>query len=573
MKNMIYDTLKTEYFDDALVGIPFDFYPRPSLRRESFLNLNGYWDYAETDGEIPEQFGEKILVPYPPESALSGIERQTGENKFSVYRRYFDLPSGFLKDRFILHFGAVDTVCSVYLNGTPLGEHEGGYLPFSFDCTEHIKPSGNELCVVCKGDLTRTYPYGKKKKNRGGMWYTPTSGIWQTVWAESVPLEYITGIQIRTDMNAAYIKVLGAVDGACLKLCESGEVFEIKDGRVNVCPKEKRLWSPESPELYYFEIYSGNDSVGGYFGLREIGIKSCDGIPRLTLNGRPYLFNGLLDQGYFPDGILTPATVEGFKNDILKTKSLGFNTLRKHIKIEPEIFYYLCDTLGMVVFQDMVNNSGYSFILDTALPTIGLRRLPDCFRHRNRRTRDIFKAHMKATLEHLYNFPSILYYTIFNEGWGQFSSDEMYRLAKSIDDSRVIDSTSGWFVRKESDVDSRHVYFKPVKIGKIGERPVVISEFGGYSHRVSGHLFGEENYGYKMFESREDFEAEFDRLYLEEILPGIKKGICALIYTQVSDVEDETNGVMTYDRRVLKLDAKKTSDIMNRLTEEMKRSI
>ncbi len=569
MKNDIFETLKTEFYDEALRGCPFDVYPRPTMVRDSFLNLNGSWDYAETEGDIPESFTEKILVPYPPESILSGIGRQVGDGKYSVYRRFFDIPKGFLKDRFVLRFGAVDTLCRVYLNGRLLGEHEGGYLPFSFDATELILAENNELTVIAKGDLTRTYPYGKKKKNRGGMWYTPTSGIWQTVWAESIPEAHIERLRITTDMHSAIIEASGAIDGAVLELTESGEQFVVTNGKVVVKPKEIRLWSPENPALYDFIIRSGEDAVKGYFALREIGIKEFNGIPRLTLNGSPYLFNGLLDQGYYPDGILTPASIGAFEKDIKVAKSLGFNTLRKHIKIEPEIFYHLCDKLGMVVFQDMVNNSNYSFIIDTALPTIGFKRFPDKFRHRNKRTREIFKKHMKETIEHLYSFPSVLYYTVFNEGWGQFCADEMYKIAKELDGTRIIDATSGWFTQKESDVDSRHVYFKPVRVKRATNRPIVISEFGGYSHRVPDHLFGKANYGYKMFKTPEQFRESFERLYLEEILPGISSGISALIYTQVSDIEDETNGVMTYDRKVIKLDEEQTSEIMKRLYTEM----
>jgi hypothetical protein len=299
-------------------------------------------------------------------------------------------------------------------------------------------------------------------------------------------------------------------------------------------------------------------------------VKKVNGIPRLTLNGEPYLFNGLLDQGYFPDGIFLPATSDGYRQDILQAKSCGFNMLRKHIKVEPEVFYYLCDSLGMVVFQDMVNNSSYSFIIDTALPTVGFKRLPILFRHKKKRVREIFEKEMYGTMEHLGFFPSVLYYTVFNEGWGQFCADKMYRKAKNFAPDRIIDATSGWFYRTESDVDSRHVYFKPVKLGKTDSRPVVISEFGGYSHRVKDHIFGEDEYGYSSFASREEFSEAFERLYGEELLPQIKEGICALVYTQISDVEDETNGILTYDRAVMKLKPDRTKALMKKLYDEIK---
>lgn len=570
-KRIVFDTLKTEFYEKVDKNSPFNVYPRPTLVRESFFSLNGLWDYAVSNETVPDLFYEKILVPYPPESLLSGVGRQVEDGLSSVYRRSFDLPDGFIKDKVILHFGAVDTICKVILNDIQIGKHAGGYLPFSLDVTNLIKEKNNVITVITIGDLSRVYPYGKKKKNRGGMWYTPTSGIWQTVWLESVPENYVKRLKITTDTESATIKVSGACDGAVLRLLDSGEEFPIKKNEVTLTPKDKHLWSPEDPYLYRFEIQSGEDRIESYFALREIGIKSVGGIKRLTLNGKPYLFNGLLDQGYFPDGILTPATPEAFERDILVAKSLGFNTLRKHIKIEPDIFYHLCDRLGMVVFQDMVNNSSYSFILDTALPTLGIKRIPDKLRHRNKLTRKIFLNHMKDTIEHLHSFPSVLYYTIFNEGWGQFSADAVYEEAKKLDPTRIFDATSGWFTQKKSDVDSRHVYFKPVKVKGPSERPIVISEFGGYSYRAEGHLFGAANYGYKIFNTEDELMESFERLYLQEILPGIKNGISALIYTQVSDVEDETNGIMTYDRKVVKLDVSRTAQINERLKEEFEK--
>ena len=294
------------------------------------------------------------------------------------------------------------------------------------------------------------------------------------------------------------------------------------------------------------------------------------GKKRITLNGEPYLFNGLLDQGYFPDGIFLPATSDGYKEDILTAKALGFNMLRKHIKIEPECFYYLCDTLGMAVFQDAVNNSDYSFLRDTLLPTIGLKRLSDKKLHKCKRARKIFTETALGMTAHLYNHPSVLYYTIFNEGWGQFSADEVYKIVKDSDKTRIIDATSGWFIRHKSDVESHHVYFKKLKAKSPRKRPVVISEFGGYSHRCEGHLFGDKNYGYKTFKSREEFEENVKKLYLCEVLPLVKKGVSALVYTQISDVEDETNGFLTYDRRVLKVNPETFAEISKSLQEASK---
>ena len=561
----IFKTLTTTYSENMDKDMPWAQYPRPSMVRDSYFCLNGRWDFSVSEGEAAGDYSEKILVPFPPESMLSGIERQIPEGSYTHYRRFFTLPDNFLGKRVILHFGAVDNICRVFLNGKEIGSHFGGYLPFSFDITDELNEGENELYVRVFDDLSGLYPYGKQKRNRGGMWYTPISGIWQTVWMEAVPESYIERLIITPTMNEVNIRVIGGRDKKRITL--EGESYEFTGESITLTPKNVRNWSPESPYLYDFSLESGEDRVESYFALREVGIKSFNGIPRFTLNGKPYLFNGLLDQGYYPDGIFLPATEDGYRDDIIRMKEYGFNTLRKHIKIEPEIFYNLCDRLGMIVFQDMVNNSKYSFFYDTALPTVGFKSIPE-----KRRTPEAmaqFEAEMYGTLEHLYNFPCILYYTVFNEGWGQFKADLMYKKAKEKDPTRIIDATSGWFKRKESDVDSRHVYFRAVKLGRIGKRPVVISEFGGYAHRVEGHLFSDGNYGYSNFDSREAFENAFIKLYGEEIKPLISRGVSALIYTQVSDVEDETNGILTYDRRVAKLDKEKIRPLMSELYAEI----
>ena len=568
-EKIIFPTLKTPYIDEMDKTTPWNEYPRPSMVRDSFICLNGEWDYATcNEGDTPE-YKDKILVPFPPESLLSGIEKLVPEGHLMHYRRTFTVPEGFNKGHVILHFGAIDTISTVYVNGNKLATHEGGYLPFSFDITEALVDGENELYVVVKDELDLNYPYGKQTKNRGGMWYTPVSGIWQTVWLESLPEKYVAKIKVTPTKNNVTINLLGGEKHKKITL-ESGEVFEFDGDEVTIAPKEIHLWSPENPYLYYFTLECGEDKIESYFALREIGVKNIGGIPRLTLNGEPYLFNGLLDQGYYPDGIFLPATSKGYEDDILNSKACGFNMLRKHIKVEPEIFYHLCDKLGMVVFQDMVNNSSYSFFIDTVLPTIGFKRVPILFRHKKKKSREIFEEHMYGTLDHLHFFPSILYYTIFNEGWGQFSADRMYGKAKAFDPTRIYDATSGWFWRRHSDVDSRHVYFKKVKIGRRDGRPIVISEFGGYSHRVKDHIFGESEYGYGGFETVEEYEAALMKLYGEEIKPLISKGICALVYTQVSDVEDETNGILTYNRKVLKLNKEKVSSLMDQLYSEIK---
>jgi len=548
------NTLTTDFSENMDRTSPHGEYPRPMLKRDSFLSLNGLWDFAYARTE-PKEYKKKILIPFPPESSLSGIGRTHTDEELLFYRRNFTIPGGFKKEKILLHFGAVDQTCKVFINGCKVGENEGGYLPFFFDITDFLRDGENEIKVVAKDTLSSIYPYGKQKKKRGGMWYTPVSGIWQTVWLESTPRSPINNIKITPTQKSVKIELDTEAKQKKLTLKDSGEVFVFEENEITLTPSEIKLWTPENPYVYRFTLETETDKIESYFALREIDVKRVRGVPRLCLNGEPYLFHGLLDQGYFPDGIYLPATIEGYKKDITTAKALGFNMLRKHIKIEPAVFYYLCDTLGMVVFQDMVNNSDYSFIRDTALPTVGLKRIPDKNLHKDKETREIFKNHAKETLAHLYNHPSILCYTIFNEGWGQFCADEVYCELKALDKTRVFDSTSGWFFQSKSDLDSHHVYFKKLKTKIHPERPTFISEFGGYSHRCEGHLFGDGNYGYKSYEKLEDFESALEALYLDEVLPLVKKGVSALVYTQISDVEDETNGFLTYDRKVLKVDA------------------
>ena len=558
MKDSVYTTLITPYAEKMDYDHPWNIYPRPAFVRDSFFSLNGRWDFEVISKDnIPEKYTETIIVPFPPESILSGIERRMPKKSYLAYRRYFTLPSGFMKDRVILHFGAVDQVCKVYLNGNFVGENRGGYIPFSFDITDHLRGTDNELVVIAKDALSKKYPYGKQKDKRGGMWYTPVSGIWQTVWIESLPKKAILSISIDQNSKNAKITINSEAESAKLVLIDSGETFEFKCNTVTVEPKDAKLWTPDTPYLYRFYIETEYDRIESYFALRSLSITEVNGKKRMCLNGEPYFFSALLDQGYYPDGIFLPATAAGYEDDILLAKRLGFNTLRKHIKIEPMIFYYLCDKLGMIVFQDMVNNSSYSFILDTALPTIGLKKMLPKLRHRNNETRSIFLTEMEKTAKLLYNTPSVCLYTVFNEGWGEFCPDEVYNKLKKIDSTRFIDATSGWFYGKESDLDSRHIYFKMPNIKKPNGRPFFLSEFGGFSLRVDKHLFGKKNYGYSIYRDKESFTDAVYKLYTEGTAPLIKDGLCGTVYTQISDVEDETNGLITYDRRVVKIDESK----------------
>ena len=556
--------LTTPYQEKMDRACPHAYHPTPQLKRPGYLCLNGEWDFALTKSESTDELGEKILIPFPPESALSGIERAVMPDDFMHYRRSFTLPDDFKGKRAYLHFGAVDQTCKVYLNGALLGEHEGGYLPFSFDITDKLIDGEGEIYLVAHDGLDHKYPYGKQKYKRGGMWYTPVSGIWQTVWLEARPENHVEDIKITPCEKGVKIVVTGGDAHKKITLTESGEVFEFEGSIATIEPRDLKLWTPETPYLYEFTLEAGEDVIESYFAIRWVDVREVGGVKRICLNGEPYLFNGLLDQGYYPDGIFVPATEEGFSDDIKMAKSAGFNMLRKHIKIEPMIFYYLCDKLGIAVFQDMINNGNYSFFKDTALPTVStvtLQKMNDKRFNRNKEARAIFEEAMYLSADHLYNVPSLVYYTVFNEGWGQFNADEMYQKLKGYDPTRIIDATSGWFRRHESDVDSRHIYFRALAPKKLDGRPLVISEFGGYAHGVDGHRYSEKIYGYRVFNTPEEYEDAICTLYDTEVRHLVEGGASAFVYTQVSDVEDEINGLVTYDRQVIKIDVDRLKKI------------
>ncbi|MBQ6292641.1 MAG: glycoside hydrolase family 2 [Lachnospiraceae bacterium] len=553
-------------------GRKWDAYPRPQMVRENWQNLNGLWAF----GTDPERLKEQILVPFCPESLLSRIGRTFPEGTLFCYRREFMVSLPLEGRRLLLYFGAVDQIAEVFVNGVKAGSHTGGYLPFSFDITELVRPDAeNELFVKVRDDLNHDLPWGKQKRDRGGMWYTPVSGIWQTVWLESVPETYIRRLVIHTDECSASIRAEGVSDGVIevARESENGGALlltcALKNGEARIVPPYPHVWSPEDPYLYRFTLKAGEDEVSSYFALRRFSTKEVNGIPRLCLNGEPYFFNGLLDQGYFSDGIYTAPSPREYERDIRRMKALGFNTLRKHIKIEPEQFYYDCDRLGMVVFQDMVNCGDYSFLRDTALATAGLK-ISDKKSPVSAAARENFLAAMEETVRHLGSHPSIALWTAFNEGWGQFDADGVYERLKKLDPDRFVDAASGWFEQKESDVTSRHVYFKKVKPVE-SERPFLLSEFGGYVYQIPEHsAVPDKVYGYKICKTRETFVKDLRTLYLEQILPLIPQGLCGAVYTQVSDVEEETNGLLTYDRKKAKITPGEFADIAPLLTEAVK---
>ena len=527
--------------------MPWDVYPRPQMRRDSYVNLNGLWELSVEDQKF------SVRVPFPVESTLSGVAQHFPEASALCYQREFDLPAGFDKGRVLLHIGAADQTAVVYVNDQRIGYHEGGYESFTYDITDHLQAK-NRIKIICIDDLENLkFPYGKQvlPEKRGGMWYTPVSGIWQTVWLENVPENYIHKLKIVNRGNGVTISAQPEMEGTVI-IPELGE-FPLG---ATITPESPHFWSPEDPYLYDFTVKTAEDEVHSYFAIRSLEVKTVDGLPRLCLNGKPYFFHGLLDQGYWPDGLFTPAKPECYAEDILAMKNLGFNTLRKHIKVEPEEFYYQCDKLGMIVWQDMVNNSDYGYVRDTVLPTLGWQVSPDGWMHSDPSHRKMFLQGCKTTVEQLYNHPCICYWTIFNEGWGQFDSDRVREDFKKLDDTRFVDATSGWWRARNTDVDSRHIYFNQWWQLKKDKKPVVLSECGGLTYPETDHIFNPDNsYGYKICKSREELNGGFEELYRKNFIPFVKsKGLCATIYTQVSDVEDEINGLLTYDRQVCKMD-------------------
>lgn len=540
---------------------PLPEYPRPQLRRESFLNLNGVWQYAvSTLNSEPEEYDGDIVVPFPLESELSGVGRVLQPGEYLWYRREFTLPEDFNVGRVLLHFGAVDQCARVWVNGMDACTHTGGYLPFSADITDLLFEGENTLVVRVTDDTDRSYhTRGKQKLKPGGIWYSPVSGIWQTVWCESVPENYISSLFITPHLEDGSVELLVMGEGAVHAVID-GDAYDFEAGTSALLKlREVRAWSPEEPYLYKLELAMGDDRVESYFAMRSVGIgEDRNGVKRLLLNGKPYFQNGLLDQGWWPDGLYTAPSDEALAFDIAAAKTMGFNMLRKHVKVEPLRWYYHCDRLGMLVWQDMPNGGGAYSALTVSAPLLtGSHSRDDKyskFARREEKGRDEFREELLDMVSHLYNAPSIVTWVIFNEGWGQFDSDKCAEAVLELDSSRILDRTSGWHDQGSGELRSIHLYFddykhKPDKLG----RCVVLSEFGGYTLPIDGHAWPGKPFGYKKFDSQEKFRRALTLLYDGQIRPACMSGLAAAIYTQLTDVENELNGLITYDRRVIKL--------------------
>lgn len=562
--------LMTKWGEDLNKNCPLSEYPRPQFKRDSYFNLNGMWqcEFCESE-EIPSEFSYDIVVPFSPEAPLSGVNRTLKSTEYLIYNKKFDLPDGFNKGRVFIHFGAVDQIAKVYINGQFVGVHHGGYTPFTFEITEQIKEH-NVINVVVR-DLTEKNEYsrGKQKTNRGGIWYSAQSGIWQTVWLESTPADYIPNVRITPDFDSQTVKFETENDLTVQKLVYDGDnlIADTTDDVVKI--DNAKEWSPENPFLYNLIFKYKDDEVHSYFGIRKFSVgKDGSGMPRLMFNNKPYFMNGLLDQGYYPDGFLTPPSNEAMEFDVKSVKNLGFNMLRKHIKIEPMLWYHYCDVNGIIVWQDMINGGGNYGLEVSAIPFVGIN-LDDTnykiFKRTSLEARKLYYKELDEMVTALYNCPCIAVWVPFNEGWGQFDSNYAYTLLKSMDNTRIVDSASGWHDRGNTDVISKHIYFTPIKVHS-GNKPWCLTEFGGLSIRVKGHTFNNKMFGYKIFNSKEGLTKAYKNLFEKTIIPQIKDGLSATVYTQVTDVEDELNGLFTYDRKVQKID----TDVLKSINERVK---
>lgn len=630
--------LETPWTKEASEDIPLNEYPRPLMVRNNWINLNGFWNYTITKSDKrPGKFSGKIRVPFSPEAKLSGVNRQLKPDETLWYFRRMSLPEGFMQpeDRLLLHFGAADQFCCVYIDGHCAGSHSGGYLPFSMDITSlvHQRQPISILIGIRDASDTSYHSRGKQQLKSGGMFYTAQSGLWQTVWMEAVPAKYMKSLRITPDYDASTIKIrictedsgdiaphtddtgcrtekhpggsgtysvpdtdtlsgaytardayttsgtyttTDALQVSCriyapIRLGPEGvnesvctevisEACLSPRHEISIPVPQVKAWTPETPWLYPVKLTYGRDVVYTYFALRKCNVQiDHQGTPRLFLNNRPYFQTGVLDQGYWPDGLYTAPTDDALIYDIRTMKSLGFNMLRKHAKVEPQRWYFHCDRLGMLVWQDMVNGgTTYHHWFVTYLATLFHFLHVDVkdihrtiLSRRSRLGRQEYVNEAREMLRCLYNHPSIVCWVPFNEGWGQFSTKKVTNLLNTLDPQRLVDSASGWFDQDCGDIKSLHYYFFTLRVPK-DKRVLALSEFGGYSFRIPEHSACPKVYGYRIFHSRDELTKGYEGLMRDVIFPTVREGISATVYTQLSDIEEEVNGILTYDRKEMK---------------------
>lgn len=575
------DKIMTKWAADVNPKAPLPEYPRPQLKRGDWTNLNGLWQYAITaasEQRLPTNFDGQILVPYPVESALSGVAKTVGKDQALWYATTIDQkkPSG--KDKLLLHFGAVDWRADIYVNGQKAGRHEGGYDPFSFDITPYLQKGKKQQIAIRVWDPTDEgpQPRGKQVSKPNGIWYTPVTGIWQTVWTEQVPETYIASTKQTPDLDASSLKVAANIidpavgDQVRFVALDKGQVIgettidaaSQKGGSISI--SNPHTWSPSDPHLYQLQITlirKGKpiDAASSYFAMRKSSlVKDDKGITRMGLNNKPIFQYGPLDQGWWPDGLYTAPTDEALLFDIAETKKMGFNMIRKHIKIEPARWYYYCDSLGMLVWQDMPSGDLGGNAWDNQPGKISGNNRE---KERSAESEAYYRKEWKAMIDATYNFPSIVVWTPFNEAWGQFKTVEITKWTKQYDPSRIVNSASGGNFFEVGDLFDLHNYPDPAMpdpavFGKSG-MALVLGEFGGLGLPVPGHTWQQkDNWGYQTFKNKDELIKRYSQLveHLEKLIP---LGLSAAVYTQTTDVEVETNGIMTYDRKVIKIPAEK----------------
>ena len=552
--------LATKWAADVAPGKTWTTYPRPQMERSNWTNLNGLWDYKITDtlAGIPETWDGKILVPYPIESALSGVMKRVKAADRIWYQRSLKIPSHLKGTRILLNFEAVDWEARVYIDGEMVGSHRGGYDPFSFDITPFVKPGvDHKLTVSVMDPSTEGFqPCGKQFTNPGGIWYTPSSGIWQTVWLEKVPATYIRDIRITPDIDKGEVRVrltgeeLKGHDKIRVKVYDKKILVASGDGRADeevvLGLKNHRLWTPEDPYLYTLQVAivrrsSVVDKVKSYFGMRKISIgKDEKGVTRILLNNKFEFQNGPLDQGFWPDGLYTPPTEEAMKADLDSLKAMGFNMLRKHVKVEPRRFYYWTDHMGFLVWQDMP-----SMYYEVPVTNDSL-----IIAHKARAN---FENELTELVNDHINPPSIIMWVPFNEGWGQYHTERIAAYVKELDPTRLVNNASGWTDKGAGDVMDIHRYPDPAAPPMEEKRAVVLGEFGGLGLYVPGHVWQQENWGYEKMADAGALVKKYENIYQEVFRLRDEAGLSACVYTQTTDCETETNGLMTYDRHLVKM--------------------
>ena len=578
MPELVHHNLTTRWKVDQPIPLPE--YPRPQLVRGDWQNLNGWWDCAiqNLDAPQPASFEEKILVPYAPESRLSGVEHVLQPDEKLWYRRTFLVSHN--EDEVVhLHFGAVDFSCEVWVNGQEVGEHWGGFLPFSFDITRYLVEGENELVLACV-DATEAemHQKGKQRLEPGGIWYTSISGIWQTVWLEVLPKQHIRNLKLTPNLDASNLLVEVSLSEGMdptqveLEAIASFEGQEVAHESITSSSQlllnipDPKKWHPDHPYLYDLTLRLKVDGVvvdevGSYFGMRKYGkMRDEKGFWRFTLNDEPIFQFGPLDQGYFPEGLYTAPSEEAMLFDIAYAKKIGCNMIRKHVKVEPARWYYACDRLGMIVWQDMPNggrttkDAVVAFTFTSGIHRSDIRRLHR-FGREEPENREEYRQELKELIDSLYHFPCIAVWVPFNESWGQFHAIQTAYWVKGYDPTRLVDHASGWFDQGGGDFQSRHVYVKALSASQPDERILAVTEFGGYTMQVDGHVYTEKKrFGYGHYQDPASLTNAYLRLLEQQVKPLIPLGLSVAIYTQTTDIETEINGYLSYDRKVEKMD-------------------